>query len=151
MPEVVKIRPATHEDLPVLISLLESLFSIEEDFEIDPERQRSGLEMMLSNGRGRILAAETPDGTVVGMCSGQLTISTAEGGPAVLVEDVIVHEDWRGKGVGAKLMDGLTDWARTLEAPRMQLLADKQNVRALDFYKHLGWQPTQLICLRKRL
>ena len=31
----------------------------------------------------------------------------------------------------------------------MQLLADRTNHPALDFYRRQGWQHTQLICLRK--
>ena len=150
MPESVVIRPATSEDLHSLITLLETLFSIEEDFVIDTARQLRGLEMMLNNGRGRILVAEA-DGTVVGMCSGQLMISTAEGSPAVLIEDVIVHQDWRGHGVGSKLMEGINVWARENETTRMQLLADRNNVPALAFYKNLGWEQTQLVCLINRL
>lgn len=157
MPEAIVIRPAVIEDIESLICLLETLFSVEEDFAIDRTRQRRGLEMMLNNGRGRVIVAETSptaeaaDGTVVGMCSGQLTISTAEGGPAVLIEDVVVLEDWRGQGIGERLMAGITAWARENEAARLQLLADRDNVPALDFYKYLGWQQTSLICLRNRL
>jgi len=151
MSDAIIVRPARTEDLDGLVCLLETLFSIEDDFVIDTDKQRRGLEMMLNNGRGRILIAETANGTVVGMCSGQLTVSTAEGGPAVLIEDVVVHEEWRGQGIGAQLMDGITTWARGNEAGRLQLLADVENIPALDFYKHLGWQPTQLICLRNRL
>lgn len=151
MPEAVVIRSATREDLGSLTELLSMLFSLEEDFVIDAARQRRGLEMMLNNGRGRILAAETADGTVIGMCSGQLTVSTAEGGPAVLVEDVVVHQDWQGQGIGARLMDAIGEWAKENQATRLQLLADRNNIPALDFYKHLGWQQTQLICLRNRI
>jgi len=32
---------------------------------------------------------------------------------------------------------------------RLQLLADRNNIQATDFYQKLGWQATQLICLRK--
>lgn len=151
MSEAIIVRPAMHEDLESLVILLEALFSIEEDFAIDQEKQRSGLELMLNNDRGRILVATTADGTVVGMCSGQLMISTAEGGPAALIEDVFVLEGWRGQGIGAKLMDGISAWARDNEAGRLQLLADSENEPALDFYSYLGWQTTQLICLRNRL
>ena len=48
-------------------------------------------------------------------------------------------------------MDGIADWARENEAGRLQLLADMDNTPALAFYKHLGWQQTQLICMRNRL
>lgn len=150
MPEAVVIRPAQREDLERMVLLLKALFSIEEDFGFDADKQRRGLEMMLNNGRGRILTACAADGTVVGMCTGQLTVSTAEGGPAVLIEDVVVHADWRGRGIGARLMDEITGWAKRNQARRLQLLADKENQAALDFYTHLGWRKTQLICLRSR-
>ena len=151
MPDAVAVRPALPEDVETLVDLLEALFSIEEDFRIDRKRQRHGLERMLNNGRGRVLAAESADGTVVGMCSGQLTVSTAEGGPAVLVEDVVVHRDWRGQGVGKALMNAIGRWARDNGARRMQLLADRNNAPALDFYTRCGWEKTRLVCLRKRL
>jgi hypothetical protein len=32
----------------------------------------------------------------------------------------------------------------------MQLLADRNNINALDFYKKQKWAATQLICLRKK-
>jgi ribosomal protein S18 acetylase RimI-like enzyme len=31
----------------------------------------------------------------------------------------------------------------------LQLLADKNNLPALNFYQKQGWQSTQLVCLRK--
>lgn len=142
------IRPAHHTDLDSLVALLEKLFSIEEDFTFNEERQRQGLRMMLDNERGCLLAAEA-DGRVIGMCSGQLTVSTAEGGPALLVEDVVVHEDFRRKGAGRLLMEGIADWARAKGVSRLQLLADRNNRTALEFYTGLGWQITELICLRK--
>lgn len=146
----VTIRPAQPVDLAALTLLLEDLFSIEEDFCFDESRQMRGLGQMLNNKRGRLLAAEA-DGKVVGMCSGQLLVSTAEGGPSVLVEDVIVGRTWRGKGVGTKLMQAVSAWAEGQGASRLQLLADRENASAIAFYGHLGWQKTQLICLRKRM
>ena len=144
------IRPARPEDLDRLVELLKVLFSIEEDFTFNETLQRLGLQMMLENGRGCILVAEV-DGQVIGMCSGQLTISTAEGGLALLVEDVVVHWGWQGQGIGRRLMEGIDAWARQQGASRLQLLADWNNTPALEFYNHLGWQTTELICLRKHV
>ena len=90
------------------------------------------------------------EGVVMGMCTGQLVISTAEGGPSLLVEDVVVAEEWRRHGLGGKLLDGLGAWAAGQGAFRMQLLADRTNKIGLDFYSNKGWQQTQLVCLIKR-
>lgn len=142
------IRPARAGDIEVMVSLLRLLFTIEEDFEVDEERQRQGLALMLDNRQGLLLVAEF-EGQVVGMCSGQIVISTAEGGPALLIEDVIVREGFRGHGIGRLLVDALGEWAAAQGAFRLQLLADRNNHDALDFYARLGWQTTGLICLRK--
>lgn len=147
---MVRIRPAVPADLDSLVALLQILFAIEEDFASDHGRQRRGLELMLENERGCVLVAEAA-GEVVGMCTGQVTISTAEGGPALLVEDVVIREEWQGKGVGRLLMERLGAWARERGIQRLQLLADRNNSPALGFYANLGWQSTALVCLRKKL
>ena len=141
------IRPARLEDLEQLIELLRLLFSIEEDFSVDTGKQRQGLLLMLKDDRCRVLVAAAGD-RVLGMCTGQLVISTAEGGPSVLVEDMAVCADHQGKGVGRALLAALTAWAKEQGATRMQLLADKNNQPALGYYRHLAWQETALHCWR---
>lgn len=144
---MIVIRPALAADLESLVELLRALFAIEDDFFFDETRQRRGLRMLLDNSRACLLVAEKR-GEVVGMCSGQLLVSTAEGGLSLLVEDVVVSEQWRGRGVGRLLMEAIREWAVQRKATRLQLLADRNNTPALDFYRHLGWQNTELICLR---
>jgi GNAT superfamily N-acetyltransferase len=141
------MRSAEPAELDRLVFLLAALFSIEEDFVFDEVKQRQGLSLMLENERGCVLVAEA-EGLVIGMCSGQLLVSTAEGGLSLLIEDVVVDERWRGRGVGRLLMAAISDWARAKKVSRLQLLADRNNTQALDFYRSLGWQTTELICLR---
>lgn len=143
------IRPALPADLERLTELLGELFAIEADFAIDAERQRRGLLLMLAASQACVLVAEA-DGLVIGLATGQLTISTAEGGPALLVEDVMVASDWRGQGIGRTLIAELGRWAAARDAHRFQLLADRNNAAGLDFYRKIGWQSTELICLRRR-
>ena len=141
------IRSARQQDVEQLVGLLHTLFTIEEDFSADTGKQRRGLELLLADTRSQVLVAEADD-QVVGLCTGQVVISTAEGGPAILVEDMVVAEGYRGQGIGRLLLSGLIDWARDLGATRMQLLADRNNQPALDYYRHLGWQQTALHCWR---
>lgn len=144
------IREATIADIPALVQLLNLLFSIEADFSFDEERQSRGLALMIESAQGCLLVAQD-QGRIVGMCSGQLTISTAEGGVALLVEDVVILMPWRRMGLGRSLMAELERWAMQRGVTRLQLLADLTNQSALNFYKKIGWDNTQLICLRKRL
>lgn len=146
----VAVRRAQAADIDALVELLRLLFTLEADFVFEATRQRRGLAMMLAANNTVILIAEA-ENRVIGMCSGQLTIATAEGGPALLVEDVVVDEAWQGQGVGRQLMQALGKWAQSRNIERLQLLADRNNQAALEFYNKLGWQTTELICLRQRL
>lgn len=144
------VRTARPQDLEQLVQLLRLLFTIEEDFSFNAGKQRQGLALLLHDDRSCVLVAEE-GGEVVGMSTGQRVISTAEGGPAVLVEDVVVDPGHRGQGIGRALMEALATWAREQGATRMQLLADTNNAPALAFYDRQGWQTTALICLRRHL
>ena len=142
------IRPAKREDLEPMLLLLEQLFGIEEDFYFDAERQRKGLELLLDSPSSAIMVAEKKD-SVIAMGTAQLVISTAEGRPSLLVEDVVVKPSWQKQGIGSQLLQTLAVWGADKGARRMQLLADRTNSPALDCYHRDGWQQTQLSCLRK--
>ncbi len=146
------IRHAMVSDIPQMIDLLKDLFAIEADFQFDENIQYRGLQMMLDGcGKHRcVYVAEVQD-RVVGMCTAQSLISTAEGGVVALMEDLVVCQKYRGHGIGAKLLQSVESWANNRGIERIQLLADKNNLLGLDFYAHHNWQPTQLICLRKRI
>jgi GNAT superfamily N-acetyltransferase len=138
------ITSASEADIPELIDLLGVLFSIEQDFTPDTDKQRRGLAALLASATSHIAIARDETLRAVGMATAQLVISTAEGAPSAWVEDVVVREDWRGHGLGRALLDAVLDWARSQGAVRAQLLADLDNAPALAFYDKLDWQPTRL-------
>ncbi|MHC1752054.1 GNAT family N-acetyltransferase [Humidesulfovibrio sp.] len=149
------IREARTGDLDALVELLGLLFSLESDFAPDAARQRRGLTQLMTQGRNRlVLVAEVSDSvasSVAGMATAQVLVSTAEGGPALLLEDVVVRPEARGQGLGRALLRRLEDWGLALGATRLQLLADKHNASAHEFYRACGFHPTNLVCLRRSL
>jgi GNAT superfamily N-acetyltransferase len=147
----ITIRNALHEDIETMVVLLKQLFAIETDFKIDLQRHRRGLALMVDGcGKHRCVKVADADGAVVGMGTAQLLISTAEGGAVALIEDLVIDPQWRRKGAGRKLMASLEQWALDREVTRLQLLADRTNFSALDFYDRIGWRPTRMICLRRK-
>ena len=82
------IRPAEQDDLDDMLLLLQQLFSIEIDFNFDATQQRKGLELLLDSTSAIIMVAEEQD-SAIAMGTAQLVISTAEGKPSLLVEDVV--------------------------------------------------------------
>ncbi len=142
------IRPAIASDINAMLPLLHQLFTIEADFVFRGERQRRGLELLLAADSAMAMVAEEQGG-VAGMATGQLVISTVEGGPSLLVEDLVVAPAWQKRGIGSALLNALAAWGADRGAGRMQLLADRTNGPALHFYRQKDWRETQLICLRK--
>ncbi|WP_018952517.1 GNAT family N-acetyltransferase [Thioalkalivibrio sulfidiphilus] len=143
----VLIRDAVADDIPAMVELLAQLFSIEQDFVPDAEKQGRGLALLLGQPGAHVLVAER-EGRVVGMISVQTLVSTAEGGPVGLVEDLVVGEGHRGEGIGGRLLQGMEACAREMGLSRLQLLADMDNTSALDFYTRRGWRRTSLMALR---
>ena len=68
---------------------------------------------------------------------------------AGLVEDFIVTESYMRQGLGTALIQAIERWAKEQGVNRLQLLADRNNQVALDFYKKNQWTVTQLVGLRK--
>jgi GNAT superfamily N-acetyltransferase len=147
----ITVRQARNKDIDAMTGLLGELFAIEADFSVNPDHQRRGLALMLDGcGKHRCLLVAEIEGRVVGMCSAQLLVSTAEGGMVALVEDVVVAQHHRKMGIGRRLMNRIEAWSREHGALRLQLLADRTNFTALDFYNTLGWHPTRLMGLRRK-
>ena len=147
----IEIRPAKPGDIPELANLLKELFSIERDFIFDLEKQSGGLRLLMNQpDRAVVLTAETDSG-IIGMATGQLIVSTASGGYSLLVEDLVVKEEFRNHGIGKRLLEGLENWAASRNARRMQLVADKNNLSALKFYLNNGWQVSRMIGFYKPL
>lgn len=150
MPELA-IDFAQPADLEPMTRLLGELFAQEADFRPDPERQRRGLKLILDNpALGRLFVLKV-NGEVAGMANGLVTVSTAEGAAAMILEDVIVGAPWRGRGLGRRLIEHVIDWARQAGMARVTLLTDADNYRAQATYGRLGFSLSAMRVMRRPL
>jgi ribosomal protein S18 acetylase RimI-like enzyme len=145
------IEQATLDDLPQLADLLYELFSSEGDFVPDRQKQMRGLRLILEQpNRGRVFVYRW-NGIILGMINLLFTISTAEGGFVILIEDVIVRKEYRDRGVGSQLLDHATKYAKQKDFLRMTLLTDRDNEEGQDFFKRHGFFTSHMIPLRLSL
>src|ERR1700724_484881 len=101
----VVIEPANGADLDELSDLLGELFSEESDFRPNKEKQLRGLRLIFEQpNRGRAFVLRR-DRAIVGMINLLFTISTAEGGFVVLLEDLVIHTEFRDEGYGSQLLE----------------------------------------------
>lgn len=143
----LRIEPATLDDLPELVELLVDLFSHEEDFTPNREKQLRGLRLILEQpSRGRIFVLRNQH-KIIGMINLLITISTAEGGFVLLLEDLVVRSEHRGQGYGSRLLQYAIDFARQKNFLRITLLADRPS-EARRFYLKHGFIESGMIPMR---
>lgn len=148
MPE---ITPATLADVPQLAGLLTILFTHEVELAPDPAKQERALRMILTQPEmGRIFCAREGD-QVLGMVSLLFTISTAEGGRAAWLEDMVIHPAQRNAGLGRRLIEAALTAAQTLGCTRVTLLTDGINTSAMRFYERAGFVRSEMVPFRRYL
>jgi len=149
--ETLELGTATKKDLEQLVELLGILFVQEADFVPDAAKQKRALEMILGDARlGRIYVARE-GGRVVGMVSTLYTVSTAEGGKAAWLEDMVVLHEYRGRGIGAALLAHAVVGAREEGCLRLTLLSDEDNAQAHGVYAAEGFQFSGMRPMRLKL
>ena len=148
---IIEIDFAQEHELPQLADLLAELFMLESDFRTEREKQMIGLQLIFGDpSRGKLFVLRE-GGRVAGMANALITVSTADGGRVLLLEDVIVQRELRGRGLGRRLVGHVLDWARGQGMTRTTLLADRNNHPALGFYRKLGFEYSSMTVLRKPL
>jgi len=148
MPDHLFIEPATLDDLPELADLLYDLFSQEADFVPDRDKQIRGLRLILEQpSRGRIFVLRH-SARIIGMINLLITISTAEGGFVLILEDLVIHRDHRGQGYGGRLLAHALAYARDKGFLRVTLLTDRMENQARLFYERHGFKQSGMVPMR---
>jgi GNAT superfamily N-acetyltransferase len=130
----INLRIAKKEDCPRLLDLVHELAL----FERAPEEVTVTLAEFEDAGFGnkpvwKAFVAEA-DGLVVAFALYYVRYSTWKG-CRMYLEDLIVTENWRGKGVGKLLFDRLVQEARELGFNGMTWQVLDWNEPAINFYK----------------
>jgi ribosomal protein S18 acetylase RimI-like enzyme len=142
---------ARADDLPQLVELLCILFTQEHELVPDAAKQLRGLRLIVADPAiGRIYVVRE-GARVLGSVSILRTVSTAEGGPAGMLEDFVVRPDCRGRGLGAQLLAYAIGRAKADGLLRLMLLTDGDNVNAQRLYERAGFLRSGMLPMRLKL
>src|SRR5437660_11918513 len=129
--------------------MLGELFAQESDFRPDKEKQLRGLRLIFEQpSRGRVFVLRR-DGVIVGMINLLFTMSTAEGGFVILLEDLVIHKQYQGHGYGSKLLNHAIEFARQKNFFRITLLTDRPEHEAEEYFRRHGVHESWLLTMRR--
>jgi len=130
------IRAATARDLPSVVGLVRALAEFEKlDGPDDAAAQRLAADF--GAGRFSLFVAERA-GELVGYALYFFTYSTFLAKPSLYLEDLFVHPNARGAGIGERFMRALAGEAVVRDCGRFEWTVLDWNVNAQKFYRRLG-------------
>lgn len=132
----VIIREGLKTDLPAVLRLVNELAV----FEKAPDAVTNTLAEMEEDGFGGnpifgLFVAEE-NGAILGMALYFTKYSTWKG-KGIYLDDLIVTESQRGKGIGKKLLDKVIEVAKQTGAKQLHWQVLDWNTPAIEFYKKL--------------
>ena len=135
---MLTIRPAVARDVTLILQFIRQLA----EYEREPQAVTATEADLLRDGFGpdpkfRVVIAEW-DGKPAGFAFFFYNYSTWVGRPGLFLEDLFVSPEFRGKGIGKKLLVHLAQLAVKENCGRFQWQVLDWNTPSLEFYESLG-------------
>lgn len=138
-----RIRKADKKDLDVIVAMIanDKLGQSREDYGNPlPEKYQQAFENISKDPNQELMVIENDLGLIIGTLQlSFIQYLTYQGGLRAQIEAVRVHQDQRGKGIGAKLFKWAINRAKEKGAHLIQLTTDKQRPEAIKFYEKMGF------------
>jgi GNAT superfamily N-acetyltransferase len=145
----VTIRPARLDDYETLCALFDELDEFHRRARPDffrpfdgPARTRDQVERWCRGPDTAVLVAEG-DGEVMGLAVLLTRTPSAFAGAmprhVIELDNLVVRDDWRSRGVGRRLLEAVTEWSREQGATHVEVGVHSFNRDARRFYEHFGF------------
>ena len=136
----ILVREATKADLPAIGKLLEDLTNAMDNTEgIDIGIAIKTCEHLLKDASSHFLVAAR-EGTPVGFIYFTIRQTILHRSPSALIDELVVAEEYRGKGVGKQLVLAAIEKCRQLGCCEVEMSTEKTNLKARKFYKECGFE-----------
>lgn len=135
----ITLREVIEPDLPLILPLYGHL-GMDDGSILTLEQARPIFRRMRKYPDYQLFATEAA-GEILGVFAMLIMDNLGHrGAPAALVEDVVVREDLRGRGIGREMMQFALNRAREKGCYKLALSSNKNREEAHRFYESLGFQ-----------
>lgn len=147
----VEIAPIGAEELEVLLPLIAAYQRFYEAEEIDETRNRSFFRRFLAPSDDGLLIGARSEGRLVGYACLYWHFSSLEAKETVLMNDLYVEEDCRGRGVGRALIEASAEVARERGVAYLEWATAPDNETAQRLYDRTGAERSEWIFYELRV
>ncbi|MCH2176005.1 MAG: GNAT family N-acetyltransferase [Lentisphaeria bacterium] len=128
-----KIQFIESESFKEILPLLQILYP--EDGLAILQKRLDGMQ-----GHGYQCVGIYDEGLLIGI-SGLWTLNKLYIGKHIEPDNIIIHPDYQGKGIGHQLMEWLETYAKEIDCQSVELNCYAYNEGARRFYESLGYEP----------
>ena len=133
----LSIRPACRNDAALVLDFIRGLAEYEKLLdEVSANEEILAETLFGADAVAEVLIAEW-DGTAAGFALFFPNYSTFLGKPGIYLEDLYVHPEFRGKGIGKKLLARVSSLAVQRGGARLDWVVLDWNEPALRFYQSI--------------
>lgn len=140
-------RPEHHVEL---LALLRDFYA-EEQLEFNPARIGTALETLLDDPGLGIVLILTQAGRIGGYLIATAGFSVEFGGYFVLVDELYLAPDFRGRGEWKNAIAATEEWAAGIGASAVRLEVNHHNEKAAAIYLKYGFKDDHRAILSKRV
>ena len=136
-----EIRPATEDDVPIILSLIRELAAYERLSHAVVATEGLLRESLFGERRGAEVLIACCKGAPAGFALFFHSFSTFLGRPGIYLEDLYVKPEFRGRGIGRALLTHLARLAKERGCGRLEWAVLDWNEPAIKLYKSIGAVP----------
>lgn len=136
----MRIRQATIEDSPVIVRLMTQLMEASgyEDWQVSLGHIEDNLQKMADSDAYQVLLAED-EGQIVGLLSLSFRHTLFHPAPSALIDEMVVEQGHRRRGVGHQLMAEAIERCRAAGCCEIEVSTERSNEVAQAFYRQHGF------------
>jgi GNAT superfamily N-acetyltransferase len=147
----IEVAPIAAEDFEELLPLIAAYQRFYQVNEIDEQRNRIFFRRFLAPSEDGLLLGARTDRRLVGYACLYWHFSSLEAAERVLMNDLYVVEDARGRGVGRALIEASAEVARELGVAYLEWSTEPDNHTAQSLYDTTGAERSEWVAYELRV
>lgn len=134
------VRPCEEKDLTDVVKLITQLSEVATGIsDVDLDRFRSLFHKMSAHPETYANFVYEDEGNVVGFLSEMFYMSFFHRVGTAQVNELVVDDNYRGKGIGNALMKAAEEEARRRNMDELEVGTEQDNLKAQAFYRKYGF------------